>query len=545
VSPSRPPNKLFGLGPIFAPGRLWLALACVAALALGLTRLSHAPLWCDEIYTARWTRLDLPHLLAALRTDLHPPLYFILENQFVALFGETPFGLRIFSVLTGVLTVAASFWAFRPLLNDRLSAAAAWLLALSPQFFLYARMARYYALAALVAMIAHGLFVRLAVKRGRPRSWFLDGVSVALLLYTSYVGVCVVLAHFVWAVAARRRRPRLWKAWLAAAAGGFALFGPWLGALIEQTRTAHGLMPAVVSGPGGLMLMLGYDAHALTASELLTPWSIAGVAGLLAGTGLLLGGALAAVRRGLGRSVLTPALVALGLAWIVVGVLAHATPFVGLPARTLFMWPFAAAVLAIGALDPVYHRGSRVLVTVVLLAAWAAGWAQLYRAQGWMNPIYLTPGPQAAAAIAHDAREGDLILAEDDTGVNYALEMARFSGRVIDPNDDAAAVAALADSSLHTVWFARLSRDGSARVRTAESVEARLTQWGERTAERGFLESDPVYRAAKQRLLGLPGWRWRIVVQRWDRRAGGDAPRPGTAFAPASGAAAASSSARD
>ena len=57
----------------------------LAALVLGLWRLGHAPLWCDEIYTARWTRLDIAGLLAALRTDLHPPLYFLCEHAVVHL----------------------------------------------------------------------------------------------------------------------------------------------------------------------------------------------------------------------------------------------------------------------------------------------------------------------------------------------------------------------------------------------------------------------------------------------------------------------------
>ena len=515
---TQPPLRFLGLGPIFAPGPLWLGFACSAALALGLWRLSATPLWCDEIYTARWTRLDWPGLMQALRTDLHPPLYFVIENLWVRALGENEVGLRLFSVVTGVLTVAASFWAFRPLLNDRLSAAAAWMLALSPQFFLYARMARYYALAALVALIAHGLFVRLVVKRGRPRSWFLYGLFVALLLYTSYVAVCLVLAHFVWAVAARRRRPRLWKAWLAAAAGGFALFAPWLGALIQQARTAHGLLPSVASGPAGLVLMLGYDVHALTASELLVPWSVAGVAGLVAGVALLLSGSLAAVRRGLGRSVLVPSVTALALAWIVVGLLAHATPFVGLPARTLFMWPFASVVLAIGLLDPVYHRGGRMIAAALLLGAWATGWWHLYTSEGWMNPIYLTPGRQVATQVAREAGAGDLVLSEDDTGVNYQLERAHFAGKVIDPQDEAMALAALAEASRARLWYVRLSRDGSARIRPAEQIEARLREWGAVSERQGYLESDPVYRAAKQRLLGLPGWRWRIVVERWERR---------------------------
>lgn len=510
-------QRLFGLGPVFAPGIAWLALACAAGLALGLWGLDRPGLWCDEIYTARWTRLPLEGLVAALRTDLHPPLYFLAEHALVRRLGESEVTLRLLSVLAGVATVAASFWAFRPILSDRLSAAAAWFLVLSPEFLFYARMARYYAFAALIAIVAHGLFVRLALKRGRPRSWLLYGVFVALLLYTSYVSVCLVLAHGVWAIAARRRRPRLWQAWLLAAAGGFALFAPWLSALVAQAKTAHGLLAAVVSGPRGFALMLGYDLHAITASELLVPWSPLGAVGLLAGTALLLVGMLAAVRRGLGRSVLLPAASALFLAWLVVGLLAHATPFVGLPARTLFMWPFAAALMAVGALDPAQHRPFRWGATLLLLLAWLAAWGNLYGARGWLNPMYLTPGREVAADVERAARPGDAILAEDDTGANYYLERAGLGARLADPIDDARAESLLADPGVRRVWMIRLSRDGSARVRGSGGTEARLIAWGTKVNEAGYLEADPVLGALKRRLLKLPPHRHRIVLETWER----------------------------
>lgn len=518
-------KKVLGLGPIFSPGPRWLLLACLAGLVLGLVNLSNPGLWCDEIYTARWTQLSLAGLMQALRTDLHPPLYFILENLAVGAFGESEAGLRVLSVLAGLAVIAVSYWAMRPLFNERLSAAAAWFLALSPQFFLYSRMARYYSLAALVAMLAHGLFVRLMVRRGKPRSWLLYGLSVALLLYTSYIAVCVVLAHGVWSVFARRRRG-LWQPWLAATAGGVLLFTPWLGALIAQSRTAYGLLPSVIAGPGGLALMLGFDLHALTASELVFPWTPLGFVGLVCGGFLLFAGSLAAVRRGLGRSVLLPALSALGFAWVVLGLLAHATPFVGLPARTLFIWPFAAALLALGALDPAQHKSARVVATLGLLACWAVGWLHLYGARDWMNPIYLTPGREVAAYVAERADAGTLVLSEDDTGANYYLDRLGFGGTVIDPMNAGATAAALTRDSLTTVWWVRLSRDGSRRNRPDAATAALLDAWGRRQEAHPFLRVDPVYRVIKRRVLGLPGYEYRVSVEVY-RRA--DLAAPGAA----------------
>src|SRR5262249_22643644 len=150
-------------------------------------------LWIDEIYTARWATLPWRDLFSALAASFHPPLYFVLERLVVQVAGDQEAALRLLSLVAGVASLAVTFWAFRPVLNEGAAAATAWLLALSPQFFLYARMARYYALATLLAMAAHGLFVRLAVGRGRPRSWALYAVASALMVLTSYLTVCLVL----------------------------------------------------------------------------------------------------------------------------------------------------------------------------------------------------------------------------------------------------------------------------------------------------------------------------------------------------------------
>src|SRR6266581_4860094 len=389
-------------------------------------RLGGAGLWIDEIYTARWAALPWRGLFGALAGNLHPPLFFALERLAVGAGAGGEVGLRLLSLVAGVAAVALSFWAFRPVLNVRAAAATAWLLALSPQFFLYARMACYYALATLLAMAAHGLFVRLAVRRGRPRSWALYAVASALMLLTSYLSLCLVLAHGVWAIFARRR-PGLWKRWLAATAGVALLLSPWLIA-IAAARTRELVIPAR-SHPAEWVLLLGYDFHALTASELLYPWEPLGVAGILCGGWLLLMGGLAAVRRGLGRSVLLPALAALVLSWAIVSTLPRATPFVALPARTLFLWPFAAVVMALGILDSAQHRSLRWAATAGVMAAWLVGWVHLYRLEHFMNPIYLTPGREVAADLARDAGPGDAVLAEDDSGVNYYL--ARLNSRVL------------------------------------------------------------------------------------------------------------------
>lgn len=496
-----------------------MLLACVLALILGLSRLGQPGLWCDEIYTAHWMQLTPHALLDALRQDLHPPLYFLLEHFASRALGGDEVALRLLGVISGVGAVALTFWAFRPVLNARLAAAAACLLAVSPEFFLYARMARYYSFAALVAMLAHGLFVRLAVGRGRPRSWWLYGVSVALALYTSYICVCLIAAHGVWAIVARRRRPLLLR-FTASSALGLLLFSPWAGALALQLRTAHNFLPSVGRGPAGLILTPAYDFYARTASELHFPWEPLGLIGLACGGGLMFMGIRAAFRRRLGHSIVLPAATAMTLAWLMVAAVAHGTSFASLPARTLFLWPFAAGIIALGALDPMHPRGLRRGMSAGLLLAWSVAWLHLYRVEHYMNPIYLTPGREVARDIMAAREQEDAVLVDEDAGAGYYLHRSGFRGTIIDPIEDRPAVdrsvdSLLAAGNVRRVWWVRLGRDGSARRHQSRHTENAIASWGRQDLDRGYLEIDPSYVRFKQRLLGLPGYSYRIQLQRF------------------------------
>lgn len=511
-------KKLLGIGPVFAPARLWLVIACFSAIVAGLVRLGYPGLWIDEIHTARWIAMPWSPFLDALRAQLNPPVFFVLERLAVKMTGDSEIGLRLLSLLAGVGAVGMTFWAFRPVLNERAAAATAWFLAISPQFFLYARMARYYALMALVAMAAHGLFVRLAVQRGKPRSWVLYGLATAVMLLTSYVTVCLTLAHGVWATVARRRRD-LWKPWLAATLAAFAIVSPWMVSVVRFNEITHASI-ARGAGPAEWAWLLAFDVHALTASELLYPWEPLGLLGIVCGGWLLFVGALAAVRRGLGRSVLLPAMAALALSWIMVSSLAHGSPFVGLPARTLFLWPFAAVLMALGALDTAQHRPMRWAAMIGLLIAWAGGWANLYRAEHYMNPIYLTPGREVASDLAREAQPGDVVLAEEDSGANYYLARLASGVQVMDPVDDASVQWVLASADTRRIWWVRLSRDGSVRFRPPLPTSEELARWGTLESRRGYLQVDPTYRRVKHVTLGLPAYEHRVVVERYRRRAG-------------------------
>ena len=135
-----------------------------------------------------------------------------------------------------------------------------------------------------------------------------------------------------------------------------------------------------------------------------------------------------------------------------------------------------------------------------------------------MNPIYVTPGREVAGDLMRDTVAGDAVLSEDDSGTNYYL--ARLGARipVHDPVDPAAVRELLDSPTVQSVWWVRLSRDGSQRERPTARTEEMLAVWGTLEASRGYLEIDPRYRAIKRAVLGMPGYEHRVVVERWRRK---------------------------
>jgi len=191
---------------VFAPGVAWMLLACGVALAARPAPPRQPGLWCDEIYTAALDAALDPGPARCPASGSPPALYFLIEHFAARALGDDEAALRLLSLICGVGTVALTFWAFRPVLNERLVRG----LGLLPGTF-----------AGVLPLRAHGALLLLrgagrdaftwAILCGwrrsrRPRSWWLYGISVALALYTSYVCVCLIVAHGVWAFVARRRR---------------------------------------------------------------------------------------------------------------------------------------------------------------------------------------------------------------------------------------------------------------------------------------------------------------------------------------------------
>ncbi|MBM2842524.1 MAG: 2 protein [Anaerolineales bacterium] len=313
---------------------------------LAAYRLDAQSLWLDETYTWWFTRLDWGNLLQAARIDaVNPPLYYVFVKLLAPSGSEV--ALRFPSVLAHLSGIAGAAY-LGYLLGGRPGAIAAGVVwAAHPMTLWAARDARPYALAAALAVLAVGLFLRLQHAWSRSFA-FPTGLVVAFGLLTHYFFFVLVAALLALAAVDLRRAPVFFRRWTALALLAMVPLAIWL---------------AWFFSTGSPSLGIGWIRAPLLGDIPLTLWNLAsGFGGIadplstLLGLFLVLivGIGLAGAARGLG---LRFALVGLLLPIVGVWLISQRRP-VYIDRYFVVVLPFVVALVALG-VDSVARRISR------------------------------------------------------------------------------------------------------------------------------------------------------------------------------------------
>lgn len=206
---------------------------CLALGAFFIWAANYYTVFDDEALSCRLYAMPMGEMLRALwhGEDPDPPLYYIVQNSWVHIFGVGRFALRALSIvffLSGlvVLRRAAAAW-----YDPATGRAAMIVAAVHPAHLLFGMAGRWYSLMFLLVglLLLHSSPAQSAVAAGRPgRRWPTWAVVAAAVCYTNYFGPVIV--GLVWlAVLIRDRANRdclkkhVW-AGLAAA----ILYAPWV-----------------------------------------------------------------------------------------------------------------------------------------------------------------------------------------------------------------------------------------------------------------------------------------------------------------------------
>lgn len=236
-------------------------LLLLLAFILRCDRLALPALSADESFSWRLTTYSTAELLRHVPGDAHPPLYYLLLKGWTTLFGDSPFALRILSVLFSLASILVLYALcreaaarFPPAANSPLTGRtgaffAAFLLAihLGPGYE-PSRDARMYSQGIFLAGLSSWLLLRALRCNGGYLGWWLGyGLTVAAFCYTHYYAfftvaaqtlfVCGDLAVRAYRVPAQRMETRARLAgFLLAGTFAFLLYVPWLPVWWKQTH---------------------------------------------------------------------------------------------------------------------------------------------------------------------------------------------------------------------------------------------------------------------------------------------------------------------
>ena len=497
--------------------RLLLGVLVIAAILLFFD-LGAKSMWIDEYNSVQIAaRPSLSTVTQGVLEGFQrqPPGYFWLLHLWIRLAGTGDAAVRVLSALMGLGAVLLTFMLGRQLDQPDVGLSASYLLAISPTFVLYARMARYYLPTLFFALLSCCLFLALTgpPRRNRFSLWALYILANVLLMLSSYVAGAVLLCQLVTVPFRSRAERSQLTPWLAGLIVSLAVVAAWFVYALPSIA-GYPLAPAdLAGGLSGYAVKLVYPLYSFAVGETLFPWRVPAILGGLAALALFLlgmgrlrhrGFALPLVVTGLVASV---ALVVLSTVLFVVDV-----PFVNIPSRAIFALPFLSIAMAAG-IAAVPVRWLRWVCIALLMLCAVAGLSNYYRGLEFHNPIYAVPMREVVARVRAECRAGDVIVSEFDTGFGYYY---RRTDQPVPLWATDTALPSLQTEHPGRVWLVTFGRDAT-RSTTDEALQEWLWQEYELAWEEGYVEQDPLYQTLKEKLLHRPAYRYKLLVQRYER----------------------------
>lgn len=210
---------------------LVLTLILLLGAAGRIVNIDLRSLWVDEGYA--WYHANSPDLALSLARDTHPPLYFAALRVWELVAGESEIGLRMFSVLPSMVSIAMTVLLAKEFVRARGSdpqtspapALAALMMALADAENFMSQEVRHYTWHVLFAICSMYFFLRW-IRTQRQRALLAWIAFTALLVYTHFIGAFTGIVEGLYALVFLRGQARLRA--IGALAASVLLLSPWL-----------------------------------------------------------------------------------------------------------------------------------------------------------------------------------------------------------------------------------------------------------------------------------------------------------------------------
>jgi len=181
-------------------------------------------------YNSRRTLKDTVESI--LKTDTHPPFYFLIMHIWIKYFGSSLFSIRFFSVLCGVLSVIFVFLFMSLLFDKKTAIFSALFIAFSPFAVFYSQEGRNYSLVLVLLFLSSYFMLR--YQKSKENSFpygFI--ISSAAGLYTHYFYILILLAQVAYFIffsdSVKEKKDKFCLAFLAI----LFLYLPWIFTLLK------------------------------------------------------------------------------------------------------------------------------------------------------------------------------------------------------------------------------------------------------------------------------------------------------------------------
>jgi 4-amino-4-deoxy-L-arabinose transferase-like glycosyltransferase len=518
-----------------------LPVLMLLAAALLLVDLGGRALWWDEIINVLIDKQDVNGIMISLSAapgmsdftyvDVHPPLFHLIQHFWIGVAGSSDFAVRLPSVVFALIALWLLYRLGCAIGGRTTGLLAALVVAISPFWLLYARMARYYALTAMLGLASTLLFLEL-LKRPTRVKWIAYLLINMAMIYTDYLVATLLLSQLVYLLWARPNRR-----WLVTWIGTMTLLSlaylPWLPAWRAQSAIMSSSIEADLSRSlVGTLLKFAFPLLSFTLGETVFPWEIPAIVGYLLFAGLLIGGLIHFFRRPPPTDwpgarpwfallfVIIPTLGTIAVITFVTPTI----PFIGVSNRTFFAFPFVALLIAAG-LRALERPRWRIAAVVMIIAVWGYSLRNYYAGEHFFNPIYAVPTETALADILTRTQPGDAIFSDTDTGFGYYFEQTPHAGIThyyvetasgqVALNEIASDLANHRPLQYHRLFILTYGRDRTRRD-LPDSFTQIIQPAGRLIWEQGYTPEDETYRQVKQSLLGREDYKFKLFIQLYE-----------------------------
>lgn len=213
-----------------------LAALLVIGMVLRLCLLADKSIWLDEAFSVIISQRGLVEVLQmVLRTDTHPPLYYLLLKLWLA-FGDGEAAVRLLSTLFSLAAIPTMYRLAGELYENKwVGLIGAAILTFSPFQVWYAQEARMYAMLT-TFVLASAYFLIRGLRHGERKDWIGYTLMTALALYTDNGAIWYVATITIFYLLSFKRFPGRFRQWFISQAAAGLLYLPWLPFFWRQTR---------------------------------------------------------------------------------------------------------------------------------------------------------------------------------------------------------------------------------------------------------------------------------------------------------------------